>query len=304
MFRRIGFFLLTNILVMVTISLTLNLLGVKGYMTANGIDYWQLMVFCLVWGMGGSFISLLMSRFMAKTMTGAQVIDPERAGEMRWLVDMVHNAARNARLPKMPEVAVYPGAEINAFATGPSKSRSMVAVSQGLLRSMNKREIEGVIGHEVAHIQNGDMVTMTLLQGVVNAFGMFLARVIAFFVSQALAGNSDDEDRGAASPMVTMLITFVLDIVFTILGSMVVAAFSRRREYRADAGSAKILGNKGGMIDALRALQRIPSMASVVDEQPAMAAMKISGKPGWMELFSTHPPLEQRIRALETGVMP
>jgi heat shock protein HtpX len=304
MFRRIGFFLLTNIFVMVTISLTLNLLGVNGYMTANGIDYRHLMIFCLVWGMGGSFISLLMSRFMAKTMTRAQVIDPDRAGEMRWLVDMVHNAARNARLPKMPEVAVYPSAEINAFATGPSKSRSLVAVSEGLLRAMNRREIEGVIGHEVAHIQNGDMVTMTLLQGVVNAFGMFLARVIAFFISQAMAGNSNDDERGAASPFVTMMITMVLDIVFTILGSMVVAAFSRRREFRADAGSAKILGNKGVMIEALQALQRIPAMAHGVEDQPAIASMKISGKPGWMALFSTHPPLEQRIRALETGVMP
>lgn len=299
MFRRIGFFVLTNVLIIATISIMLSIFGVTGYLEANGINYQSLAIFCLIWGMGGSFISLLLSRWMAKMTTRAQVIDPAQPGQFGWVVDMVHNSARNARLSAMPEVAVYPSNEVNAFATGPSQSKSLVAVSAGLLQAMNKREIEGVIAHEVAHIKNGDMVSMTLLQGLVNAFGMFLARVVSFFIAQALAGDRDGDGDADISHFTMYALTFLFDIVFTLLGSIAVAKFSRAREFRADAGSARILGDKSKMIEALQALQRMSG--AIETEKTAVAAFKISGRPGWMSLFSTHPPLEERIAALQSA---
>jgi heat shock protein HtpX len=304
MFRRWGFFLLTNFLVMVTISIVLNVLGVRSYLNGQGIDYYALLVFCVVWGMGGSIISLLLSRFMAKKMTRMTVINPQDPGQYRWIVECVHRLARTAKLPAMPEVGVYPADEVNAFATGPSKSRSLVAVSQGLLRSMNNDEIEGVLAHEVAHIQNGDMVTMTLIQGVVNAFSMFLARVIAFAIT-TMQGDRDSEDRGG-SPFMHGLIVFVLDIVFSSLGLIAISYFSRQREFRADRGSARLSGTKAKMIGALQALDRTYGGAALSQEEstPALAAFKISSKKkgGWRSLFMTHPPLEKRIRALENSV--
>lgn len=278
--------------------------------SSGGIDYPTLMIFCLVWGMGGSFISLLLSRFMAKKMMGVELIDPKRPSdeEARWLVEKVHDLSRLAQLPKMPEVGIYPGQEVNAFATGPSKARSLVAVSEGLLRSMNRDEVEGVLAHEVAHIQNGDMVTMTLIQGVVNAFAMFLSRVVAFFIASALSSSKDGE-RSSSSPFIEGIIRFVLEIAFTLLGSLLVCYFSRQREFRADAGSAKLSGTREKMTGALKALQRLYGRSDNDEEEEdsslspsPISALKISGKGGkgksWLALFATHPPLEDRLAAL------
>ena len=301
--KRIFLFSLVNILMVVTISITLNLLGANHYLTRYGIDYQQLAVFCLVWGMGGSFISLALSRFMAKSMMGVQLVDPNtRDPELQDLVQMVYNLSRSAGLPAMPEVGIYDSPELNAFATGPSKSRSLVAVSSGLLGRMSKDELEGVLGHEISHVANGDMITLTLIQGVINAFVMFLARVAAFAVSQALRGNNDREERG--SPMIQYVMVFIFEILFSILGSMVVAWFSRFREFRADAGSARVAG-RDKMVAALRALQRAYESPLGEDAQPAPQAMRAfqisSGSKGsFVKFFSTHPPLEDRIAALET----
>ncbi len=279
MLKRVGLFMAVNLLVVVTISLVLSFLGVGPYLSAHGIDYGSLAAFCLVWGMGGAFISLGISRIMAKWSMGVKL---QSSGP---LVEVVHRLARRADLPAMPEVGVYDSPEINAFATGPTRSRALVAVSTGLLESMSQDELEGVLAHEIAHIANGDMVTMTLVQGVVNAFVMFLARVIAFAISR---GNRDS--RG-----MQRLTVFALEIVLGFLGMIVVAWFSRHREFRADAGSAK-LGGREKMIAALQALQR---RFEPFDSQESMATLKIAGgRTGFMALISTHPPLADRIAAL------
>lgn len=298
-FKRIGLFIAVNLLVMVTISTILNVLGVKPYITAYGLDYQSLMIFCLVWGMGGAFISLGLSRIMAKWMMGVKIIPVDTQDpELRELVQTVHSLSRSAHLPAMPEVGVYESPEINAFATGPSKSRSLVAVSTGLLHRMKQDEIKGVLGHEVAHIANGDMVTMTLIQGVVNAFVMFLARAIAFALTMS-KGQDSEERQG--TPMSYYVVQFVLEIAFMILGSMVVAWFSRYREYRADSAGAKLAG-RSNMIQALEGLKR--SFDEVdPSSQPAIQALKISSKTsGIMKLFSTHPPLEERIERLKRAI--
>lgn len=303
--KRIFLFSLVNILMVVTISLTLSLLGVKPYLTGYGIDYEQLAVFCLVWGMGGSFISLALSRFMAKSMMGVQVIDPNTNDpELRDLVQMVHNLSRGAGLTTMPEVGIYDSPDLNAFATGPSKSRALVAVSTGLMGRMSRSEIEGVLGHEIAHVANGDMITLTLIQGIINAFVMFLARVAAFAISQALRGN-DREERSNSSPFVQHLMVMVFEILFSILGTLVVAWFSRYREYRADAGGARLAGREK-MISALRALKRAyesPMMDDLPPAPDAIRAFQISSrkKGSFISMFSTHPPLEDRIVALESN---
>jgi heat shock protein HtpX len=288
-FKRIGLFLLTNILVIATVSIIFNVLGVGNYITPGGIDFASLAVFCLIWGMVGSFISLFLSKWMAKWMMGLKVIQPNttNAHEME-LLRMVYTMAERAGLKKMPEVAMYDSPEVNAFATGATKSSSLVAVSTGLLHNMQRHEVEGVIGHEVAHIANGDMVTMTLIQGVVNAFVMFFARIIGFGISQLV-----DEDKAT---LVRIISTIILDILFSILASVVTAAFSRWREFRADEGGAQLAG-RGNMIAALQALQRQHDM--VDPSHASLATMKIAGVPKWLSLFSTHPPLEKRIAALQ-----
>ena len=288
---RIGLFLVTNILIFITISIILNVLGVGYYITSAGLDYKSLAIFCLAWGMIGSFISLAMSRFMAKKLQGVKVLEPENAGELSWLVNMTHNLAKQAGLPAMPEVGVYESPVVNAFATGPTKSRSLVAYSTGILSQMNKDEIEGVAAHEIAHIQNGDMVTMTLLQGVINAFVMFFARIIAYAISERVSSSY--------RYLVRYGVTILLDILIGLLGLIVVSWFSRRREFRADAGSAKLAGREK-MIAALEALQRMqPAMEKVrVEEPESLAAFKIFGMKK-ASVFSTHPPLERRIEALK-----
>ncbi len=298
-FKRIFLFLALNFLVVLTISILLNVLGVRPYLTANGLDYNQLMAFCLVWGMGGAFISLALSRVMAKWMMGVQVIDPSTSNsELQGLVQTVHQLARSAHLPTPPQVGIYDSPEVNAFATGPTKSRALVAVSSGLLQRMKHDELAGVLGHEISHIANGDMVTMTLIQGVVNAFVMFLSRAIAFAISQVGRSRNDDRE-GGFSPIVFYITQFILEIVFMILGSIVVASFSRWREFRADAGGARLAGRQN-MIQALMALQRTFEMVDP-QAQPAVQALKISShRGGFLRLFSTHPPLEERIARLET----
>ena len=294
--KRVLLFVAVNILIVLTISIVLNLLGVRPYLSARGIDLGALAVFCLIWGMGGAFISLALSRVIAKWMTGAKVVtvdDPDPA--IRELVNTVHNLARAANLPAMPQVGIYDSPELNAFATGPTKRRALVAVSSGLLRRMGRREVEGVLGHEITHVANGDMVTMTLLQGVINAFVMFLARVLAFVFSQALRR---DDERGGGFFM-QYIFVFVLEIVFSILGAMVVAAFSRWREFRADAGGARLAGRES-MIGALEGLLRSSQLPA--EGQPSLAAFKISSgkRRGFFALMATHPPLEDRIARLRS----
>jgi heat shock protein HtpX len=284
--KRIFLFIITNFLVILTISILLRILGIGHYLTAQGIDYYQLGAFCLVWGMVGSLISLAISRISAKMMMGVQLIDRSHP-EVGWVYSMVEDLSRKAGLPVVPEVGIYQSPEVNAFATGPSKRRSLVAFSTGLLNSMNRNEVEGVAAHEIAHIANGDMVTMTLLQGVINAFVMFFARVIAW----AIAQSSRDENRQTSSYMVT----FLLEMVLGILGMLVVAAFSRYREFRADLGGARYAGKH----DMIAALERLAGHTKMYDQQASLAAFKISGGPGaW---FSTHPPLAKRIEALRAA---
>ncbi|MDZ4676335.1 MAG: protease HtpX [Oligoflexia bacterium] len=291
--KRIFLFLLVNILVMTTISIVLNVLGVRYYITEAGIDYGQLMAFCLVWGMGGAFISLALSRVMAKWLMGVKIIDETVSNsELQWLVRKIHELARHAGMSTMPQVGIYESPEVNAFATGPTKNRALIAVSSGLMSQMDHQQIEGVLAHEVSHVTNGDMVTMTLIQGVVNAFVMFLARIIAFAISQ----NAKEESRH----MIHMLTVIVLEIFFSILGAFVVSYFSRLREFRADSGGARLAGREK-MIAALRALQRRHGIQENEEQaQPAIASLKISGKSrGLFALLSTHPPLEERIARLQ-----
>jgi heat shock protein HtpX len=291
MFKRVGLFLLTNILIMVTITFVINIFGLNQYLNAYGINYTALMGFCLVWGFAGSFISLLLSKTIAKMAMGVQEIDGR--GHYAALYNTVQRLSKAAGIP-MPEVGIYDSPEINAFATGASKGNALVAVSTGLLDKMESGEVDGVLAHEISHVANGDMVTMTLIQGLVNSFGMFLARIIGFAIGIAL-GRSDD--RGVSpNYFIQMIVIFVLDILFSILGSFVVAYFSRQREFRADFGGAKLAG-KQNMISALENLRR--NYGTVVDDRGAsIASLKISGR-GWFALLATHPPLEDRIAALK-----
>ncbi len=299
--KRIVLFMMINFFVIFTLSILLRVLGIGSYYTPYGLDYNNLLGFCLVWGMGGSFISLAMSRMMAKWMMGVQVIDPStRDSDLQSLVQTVHQLARAAHLSVMPEVGIYDSPEVNAFATGPTSSRSLVAVSTGLLNRMNQDELEGVIAHEISHVANGDMVTMTLLQGVMNAFAMFLSRAIAFAITQAMRGDRDDRERGG-SPFMTFMVQMVLEIVFMILGSIVIAAFSRYREFRADAGGARLAGRE----NMIRALEKLRRTFEIIDPEPqtAVQTLKISSHPkGLMALFASHPPLEERIARLQSGL--
>jgi heat shock protein HtpX len=295
MFKRIALFVGTNLLVVLTLSIIIRVLGLDRFITEGGVDYRALAAFCLVWGFGGAFISLAISRIVAKFAMGVKVIDPRNPGQFGDLVDMVHRLSQKAGLTTMPEVGIYQSPEINAFATGPTRSRALVAVSTGLLQRMNRSEMEGVIGHEVAHVANGDMVTMTLIQGVVNAFVMFLARAIAIAISQA------NRREGEGSTHMNYMIVFLLEIVLGFFGMMVVAWFSRYREYRADAGGARVAG-KEKMIGALASLNRFYGVNSQMEDKPSIATLKISGKKsGFMHLFSTHPPLEERIARLQAA---
>jgi len=299
MFKRVFFFMMVNLLVILTITVIFNLLGLRPYINEFGLDYEALMAFCLIWGMGGAFISLAISRWMAKRMMGVKVIpDNSTDYNARELVNTVHRLAKKAGLQKMPEVGIYESPDINAFATGPTKNRSLVAVSSGLLNALDKHEAEGVLGHEVAHIANGDMVTMTLLQGVVNAFVMFMARALAYVVVQA---TRDENGRGGLGYFAQFGLTILFEIVFMLFGSMVVAWFSRYREFRADAGGARLAG-RTNMISALQKLQLNSKLELDDSRQPkSFQSMKISGGKSWLALFASHPPLTLRIKRLQQG---
>jgi len=281
---------MTNLAVVVVLGIVANLLGVNHYLTANGLNLGALLGFALVMGFGGAIISLLISKPMAKWTSGVQVISQPSNSDEAWIVDTVARLARQAGIG-MPEVGIFEG-EPNAFATGAFKNSALVAVSTGLLRGMTRDEVEAVIGHEVAHIANGDMVTMTLIQGVMNTFVVFLSRVIGYAVDSFLR-KGDDRDTGPGIGY--MVTTLVLDIVLGFLAAIIVAWFSRQREFRADAGSAQLLGRRQPMINALA---RLGGMQP--GELPkSMAAMGIAGGIG--KLFSTHPPIEERIAALQSA---
>lgn len=287
--KRIGLFILTNLLVMTVLSVVLAVLGVPRYVDEAGLNFGALLAFSAVFGFGGAFISLAISRWMAKMSMGVKTFTPQTAPgpRERWLVDTVYALSKKAGMTTMPEVGLYESEEVNAFATGPSKKKSLVAVSSGLLDRMTQDEAEAVIAHEVAHIVNGDMVTMTLLQGVVNTFVIFLSRVIAFALSRVV----DEKIAG----LVHFIAVIVLQLVFGVLGSMVVMSFSRYREFHADAGS----GNLVGRDKMIAALERLRQTHELVDtRQESLATMKISGSAGIMKLLSSHPPLEERIAAL------
>jgi heat shock protein HtpX len=296
MAKRIFLFLAVNILVIATVSILTSVLGIGHYISSAGLNYGALLAFCLVWGMAGSFISLLLSKIMAKWMMEVQIVTTE--GPHRNLVNTVHKLAARAGINEMPEVGIYQADEINAFATGPTRNKALVAVSSGLLNQMNEQELEGVLAHEIAHVANGDMITMTLVQGVVNAFVMFFSRVVAFMIGQALRGDKDEGE--GLSPLVHMVLVFVLDIFFGILAAPVVAWFSRYREYRADQGGAELAG-KEKMIMALESLKRAyPQMAEAkVESNPQYRSMQISSKETAMAWFSSHPPLDDRIAVLK-----
>lgn len=286
--KRILLFVLTNLAVMLVLGVVTSVFGLNRYLGANGLQLGTLLAYAMVVGFTGAIISLLISKPMAKWSTGAQVINESSNPTHQWIVSTVRNLAERAGIA-MPEVAIFEG-EPNAFATGAFKNSALVAVSTGLLQSMNRDEVEAVIGHEVAHIANGDMVTMTLIQGVMNTFVVFLSRVIGSFVDRVVFRN----ERGPGAGY--YITTIVLDLVLGLVAAMIVAWFSRQREYRADAGSAQLLGRRQPMINALARLGGLEP-----GQLPqAVQAMGISGpRSGLMALFASHPPIEDRIRVLQ-----
>jgi heat shock protein HtpX len=288
--KRIVLFLLTNFAVLAVLSISARILGIDRFLTGNGLDPGMLLAFAALIGFGGSFISLLMSKAMAKWSTGARVITQPSNQDEVWLLDTLKQLSTKAGL-QMPEVAIYNG-DANAFATGSGKNRSLVAVSTGLLNGMNRKEVEAVLAHEVAHIRNGDMVTLTLIQGVVNTFVIFLSRALGYVVDSFLRRDEESDSPGIGYWIASM----VFEIVFGILASIIVMYFSRKREYRADSGAAALLGDRRPMIDALRVLGNLHT-----GELPKqMAASGIAGG-RMMALFSSHPPIESRIAALEAA---
>ncbi len=286
--KRIALFLMTNIAVMVVLGIAVNLLGLNRFLNENGLDLTTLLGFSLVIGFGGSFISLLMSKTIAKASTRAQIINDSPDPTHAWLVQTVQRFAGTAGI-SMPEVAIYEGPP-NAFATGAFKNSALVAVSTGLLQSMTREEVEAVIGHEVAHVANGDMVTMTLIQGVMNTFVVFISRVVGFFVDRVIFKT----ERGIGPGY--FVTTIVMDLLLGVLAALIVAWFSRQREFRADAGAAQFMGRKQPMINALARLGGLDP-----GEMPkTLQSMGISSRPsGMMALFSSHPPMEQRIARLQ-----
>ena len=288
--KRIVLFLLTNLAVMLVLGVVTSVFGLNRYLSAYGMNYGSLMVFSLFIGFTGSIISLLMSKQMAKWTTGLELITQPRTADEAWIVQTVQRLSERAGIG-MPEVGIYEG-EPNAFATGAFKNSALVAVSTGLLQGMTREEIEAVIGHEVAHVANGDMVTMALIQGVMNTFVVFLSRVIGYAIDSFLRRDNENSNGPGMGYYIS---TIVLDILFGVLASIIVAWFSRQREFRADAGAAQLMGRKQPMIHALARLGGLPA-----GELPKnMAAMGITGGIG--QLFSTHPPIEQRIAALQNS---
>lgn len=291
--KRILLFLATNIAILLVLSITARLLGVDRFLTANGLNLGMLLVFAAVIGFGGSFISLAISKWMAKMTTGARVIEQPQNASEQWLVDIVRRQAQMAGIG-MPEVAIYDAPDMNAFATGMNRNNALVAVSSGLLHNMSADEVEAVLAHEVSHIANGDMVTLTLIQGVVNTFVIFLARVIGYVVDSALRRDGDNSGPGIGY----IVATIAAELVLGILASIIVMWFSRQREFRADAGGAALAG-RGKMVAALQRLQQAHMPSQLPNE---MAAFGISNGGSLTRLFMSHPPLEERINTLQQGV--
>ena len=287
--KRIALFVLTNLAVIVVLGIVVNVFGLNRFISSAGLNLGQLMVFAAVMGFGGAFISLLMSKPMAKWSTRAQVINNSQDPTHMWIVQTVARFSDKAGI-RMPEVAIYDG-EPNAFATGAFRNSALVAVSTGLLSSMQRQEVEAVIGHEVAHVANGDMVTMTLIQGVMNTFVVFISRIVGYFVDKVVLRNQDD-----APGIGYYATTIVMDILLGFVAAIIVAWFSRQREFRADAGAAQLMGRKEPMIGALARLGGLDPG----NMPKSLATMGISSRPsGLMALFSSHPPIEQRIAALQ-----
>jgi len=284
--KRIFLLVVTNIAIMVVLSLVVNVFGLDRYLTRQGLDLTQLLIFSAILGFGGAFISLAISKWMAKAAMGVHVIQQPANETGQWLLSTVRHQAETAGIG-MPEVGIFDSPDPNAFATGANKNHALVAVSTGLLRSMRRDEVEAVLGHEITHVSNGDMVTLTLIQGVMNTFVFFLARVVGFFVDRVLLKN----ERGAGiGYMVTVI---AAQLVLGILAGMVVAWFSRRREFRADAGGARLKGTHS-MIGALEALRRIHSPTALPEKMQAFGIR--GGQPaGWQKLFMSHPPLEEKL---------
>jgi heat shock protein HtpX len=293
--KRVVLFLATNIAIILVLSIVLRLFGVDRILDEQGVglNLYNLLIFAAIFGFGGAFISLAVSKWMAKRMMGAKVIETPRNQVESWLLETVRRQAQTAGIG-MPEVAIFDSPTPNAFATGMNRNNALVAVSSGLLRSMGQGEVEAVIGHEISHVANGDMVTLTLIQGVVNTFVIFLSRVVGHFVDRVLLKNEEGHGIGF------FVTTIVAQIVFGILASTIVLWFSRQREFRADAGGSRLAGREK-MIAALEALRR--SSPQPLPDQ--MSAFGISGKQErkstWKDLFMTHPPLEQRIAALKNA---
>lgn len=286
--KRIFLLIATNLAVLLVASIVMSILGV------NTSTMGGLLVFAAIFGFGGAFISLAISKWMAKKTMGCEVITTPRDSTERWLVETVARQAKQAGI-KMPEVAIYQSPDMNAFATGPSKDNSLVAVSSGLLYGMSQDEIEGVLAHEVSHVANGDMVTLTLIQGVVNTFVIFAARVVAGIINNFVSSN--DEEGEGLGMFAYMAVVFVLDMLFGILASIIVAYFSRIREYKADEGAARLAG-KGKMIAALERLRQGPESTAMPAQ---MSAFGINGKRSMAEMMMSHPPLEKRIAALKAS---
>ncbi len=289
--KRVLLLVATNVAIVVLLSITARVLGLDRYLEANGsLNLQSLLVFCAIFGFGGAFVSLAISKWMAKFSTGAQVITQPRNQAEAWLLDTVARQAQAAGI-KMPEVAVYDSPELNAFATGPSRNNALVAVSTGLLHNMRPDEVEAVLAHEVSHVANGDMVTLTLIQGVVNTFVMFIARIVGNVVDKLVFKN--EEGHGPAFYVTTI----VAELVLGVLASIIVMWFSRQREFRADAGAAKLVGATP-MINALERLKLNAEGGALPD---GVKALGISGGPAFMKLFMSHPPLDERIAALRAG---
>jgi heat shock protein HtpX len=295
--KRVVLFVATNIAVLLLLTVVTRLLGVDQWLTSRGLNYGMLLAFSAVFGFAGSFLSLAISKWVAKAAYQIHVIRSPQSQAEAWLVGKVREQAEKAGIT-MPEVGIYESPEANAFATGPSRNNALLAVSTGLLQQMRPREVEGVLAHEVSHVANGDMVTMTLLQGTLNTFVVFLSRVLGFALDQALR-RGDDERRGPG--MGYFLGSMVCQVILGIFASMIVMAYSRRREFRADAMGAELEG-RDAMISGLRRLKQITESGGVIDNRSAsLAAFKINHPTGMMRLFMSHPPLDERIAALERG---
>lgn len=294
MLKRVFLFLATNLAILLVISLILSIFNVKPYLTKSGLDYQSLFIYALIIGFVGSFTSLLLSKWMAKRAFNVQVIDQPR-NEAESLITSVVSKLAAQRNIAMPQVGIYESPDPNAFATGWNKNKALVAVSTGLLQMMNQEELEGVLGHEISHVANGDMVTLALIQGVVNTFVIFFARIAAFFVTQFFRKEGEESEQGG---LVYYGVAFLFELFFGILATIIVMWFSRYREFRADAGGARYVG-KDKMINALKRLQQLMDKTPEDDRAPAFNAMKISSHSRWFSLFSSHPPLEKRIEALQ-----